>query len=116
MFTEHDLEEYNNYMNWVRQMIVEENTEIGVKIKEEHISLGHIEKIDTIGMGEEIWEFQYKLKKKRRYKTIRLKAFDEWISFVKQEERDAKIDMILEGLREDHQQMLIEGLKKINKR
>ena len=106
MYTEDELENYNTYMDWVRQMIVEDTD-----IKESDITLGHIRKLEG---GE--WLFEYKLKKKRRYKTIRLKAFDEWMAFVKQEERDAKIDMILEGLREDHKQILIEGLKNINKR
>ena len=105
MYTEDELENYNTYMDWVRQIV--EDTDI----KENDITLGHIRKLEG---GE--WLFEYKLKKKRRYKTIRLKAFDEWMAFVKQEERDAKIDMILEGLREDHKQILIEGLKNINKR
>lgn len=111
MFTEQDLEDYDTYMNWVIQMIIEENTEIGVKVRQEHISLGHIEKVN-----EDIWEFQYKIRKKRKMKTIRLKAYDEWISFIKSEKRNDRIDEILNGLREDHREILVEGLKKINKR
>ena len=109
--TEDELENYNTYMDWVRQMIVGD-TDYG----ESDITLGHIRKAPG---GE--WVFEYKLRKSifekfgLKTKTIILIDYEGWQREQKREERDAKIDMLLEGLREDHKQILIEGLKNINK-
>jgi hypothetical protein len=105
MYTEDELENYNTYMDWVRQMIVGD-TDYG----ENDITLGHIRKAPG---GE--WVFEYKLRKKRKTKTIVLIDYEGWQREQKREERDAKIDMLLEGLSKDHKQILIEGLKNINK-
>lgn len=106
MYTEDELENYNNYMDWVRQMIVEDTD-----IKESDITLGHIKKLE----GSEEWLFEYKLKRKRKTKTIILINFDAWTREQKGEERNRRIDELLDGLREDHKEQLIEGIKKINK-
>jgi DNA-binding MarR family transcriptional regulator len=106
MYTEDELENYNTYMDWVR-LRIKYDVENGTT---SDITLGHIRKLEG---GE--WLFEYKLKKKRRYKTIRLINFDAWTREQKTEERNRRIDELLDGLREDHKEQLIEGIKKINK-
>ena len=109
MYTEDELENYNTYMDWVRLRIKYDVEENDIKNTSD-ITLGHIKKLE----GEE-WLFEYKLKRKRKTKTIILINFDAWTREQKTEERNRRIDELLDGLREDHKEQLIEGIKKINK-
>lgn len=105
MYTLEEIENYNTYMDWVR-LRIKYDVENGTT---SDITLGHIILLEG---GE--WLFEYKLKKWRRYKTIRLINFDAWTREQKTEERNRRIDELLDGLREDHKEQLIEELYRID--
>lgn len=119
MYTEDELENYNTYMDWVR-LRIKYDVENGTT---SDITLGHIKKLE----GSEEWLFEYdlllhqypwldlELKRKRKTGTIILLNYDAWTRGQKAEERNRRIDELLDGLREDHKEQLIEGIKKINK-
>ena len=94
--SEKHLEEYNNYMNFIFKHIVSENKDKYKRlIKEEDIELGHIR-----FEGSERWFFNYKII--NNYGNImgltNQIGFNEWRRLLIKENRDKRIEELLEGL------------------
>lgn len=121
MYTENELEDYARYMDYIKRIIIEENIDFNIKIKEENISIGHIDKIAVCrldDMSSCTWGFQYTLKmplgKNEWTKELRYTkqvSYDEWKRMQKVETRNKLIDDILDGLEPVHKIALVRGLK-----
>ena len=97
-YTERDLEEYGNYMDFIFKHIVSENKDKYKRlIKEEDIELGHIHKYEGKSFeGAERWFFHYTIK--NRLRTTNQISFNEWKRLLIKENRDKRIEELLSGL------------------
>ena len=123
-YEENELEDYARYMDYIKRAIIEENRELGLKLKELQISIGHIDKIIGNIKGEiDTWGFQYTVKvvkipiktKTEWIEEMRYSqqiSYSEWKRLQKIETRDKLLTSILDGLEPTHKIALIEGLKK----
>jgi hypothetical protein len=110
------LSEYSQYMDFIFNKIISENKERFNKVvRREDIELGHIQKYEGKGFeGAERWFFHYTIKfssKKRRLRTTNQIGFNEWMRIKIVNERDKKIDQLLEGLSPIHAEKLKRALK-----
>lgn len=117
-YEENELEDYARYMDYIKRAIIEENRELGLKLKELQISIGHIDKIIGNIKGEiDTWGFQYTVKvvkipiktrnewiEERRYSQQI--SYNEWKRLQKIETRDNLIASILDGLEPNHKEIL----------
>lgn len=131
-YEENELEDYARYMEYIKRAIIEENAELGLKLKEVQISIGHIDKIAKVPIGIlldntkyeiDTWGFQYtarvvKIPIKNKTEWIeemrytKQISYSEWKRLQKIETRDKLLTSILDGLEPTHKIALIEGLKK----
>ena len=96
-YTERDLEEYGKYMDFIRQCIIEECLiKFKLNIKEEQIELGHIRK------DGDRWVFYYDILKTsgdiERNGMSKQLSYDKWKLLLIKENRDRRINELLEGL------------------
>lgn len=115
-FEENDLEEYNKYMDFIFQHIIDESrTKFKLTVKREQIELGHIRKDDE----SKKWVFYYTLtndyksqfeiwrgSNKRSCMTIQI-GYDDWKLLLIKENRDNRITELLSGLEPIHKQLLL---------
>ena len=108
------LSEYSQYMDFIFNKIISENKERFNKVvRREDIELGHIQKYEGKGFeGAERWFFHYTIKRTLKgLRTTNQIGFNEWMRIKIVNERDKKIDLLLEGLSPIHAEKLKGALK-----
>lgn len=94
-YSEKDLEEYNDYMNYIRECIKDDClTKFKLKVEDKHIEIGNIKP------DKDKWMFYYEVKRKTfsRYCMTKQISFEEWKLLLVKENRDKRINELLEGL------------------
>ena len=96
MYTDRELDEYNQYMDWVRENITEEEDRKDPRFSTLLIDIDEIQLVRSADGTK--WRHHWSITYSDGHMVvgqILMPTFDDWLSVKRAEHRDAQIDLLL---------------------